>query len=186
MTTTIAIVIALAASGLAAVFAAADGALLALDQGDASLNPSLSALADRRERPHRALSFARILAHLVAGCAIATALRFSDRSLGASLAIAIPVALVVVLDSDSIARSVGDVTFAGTLVRLMPVVRIVERVLAPVVYVGSWLDNVLQSFIPPTPAEEDREATAQQFRQIVATEADVTDAEETILHGVFS
>jgi putative hemolysin len=65
-------------------------------------------------------------------------------------------------------------------------VRGVERVLSPVVLVGSWLDNVLQSFIPPTPVEEDREATAEQFRQIVAAEADVTDAEETIIHGVFS
>jgi CBS domain containing-hemolysin-like protein len=70
--------------------------------------------------------------------------------------------------------------------RLGPVVRLVERVLAPVVLVGSWLDNILQSFIPPAPVEDDREETTEQFRQIVAAEADVTDREETILHGVFS
>ena len=186
MTTVIAILVAVLASALAASFAAADGALLALDPDDAALNPSLRALADRGERPHRALAFARVLAHLVAGCAIATALRFSDRSLLASLAIAIPVALFAVLVSESVARSIGDATSTNTLARLAPVIRAVERVMAPVVLVGSWLDNVLQSLIPPTPVEEDREATAEQFRQIVAAEADVTDAEETILHGVFS
>ena len=185
MTTFIAIAIAIVASAMAALFAAADGALLALDPADARLGTSTRGLADRRERPHRALAFARIASHLVAGCGIASALRFSDRSLGASLLIAIPVALVAVLISESVARSVGDATSALSLARLAPVVRAVERVLAPVVVMGAWLDNLLQSFIPPTPVEEDRAATAEQFRQIVAAEADVTDAEETIIHGVF-
>ena len=186
MTTAISVLIALVASALAAIFATADGAILALDAGDVRLNPSLRALADRRERPHRALAFARVLAHLVAGCAIAAALRFSDRSLTASLLIAVPVALAAVLISESVARSVGDALSGRALDRLTPVVQVVERVLSPVVIVGAWLDNALQSVIPPTPVEEDREATAEQFREIVAAEADVTDAEETILHGVFS
>ena len=186
MTTLIAVLIALAATLAAALFAAADGALLALEPGDPSLSPPLRSLAERRERPHRALAFARILAHLVAGCATASALRFSDRSLTASLLIAVPLALVAVLVSESIARSVGDATSVRTMERLAPIVRAVERVLSPVVVVGTWLDNILQSFIPPTPVEEDREATTEQFRQIVAAEADVTDAEETIIHGVFS
>ena len=186
MSTIIAIAIAVVASALGAAFAAADGALLGLDPGDTKLTPHLRSLAERRERPHRALAFARILAHLIAGCAIASALRFWDRSLGVSLAIAIPVALAAVLLSESIARSIGDVTGPRTLDRLGPVLRIVERVLAPVVVVGSWHDNLLQSFIPPAPVEDDREETTEQFRQIVAAEADVTDREETILHGVFS
>jgi CBS domain containing-hemolysin-like protein len=186
VTTIVAIGIAIVASGLAAAFATADGALLALDVGDARLNASLRTLAERRERPHRALAFARIVAHLVAGCAIAAALRFSDRSLGSSLLIAVPVALVAVLLSESVARSIGEALSAPSLERLAPLVRVVERVLAPVVIVGAWLDNVIQSFIPPTPVAEDREATAEQFRQIVAAEADVTDREEVILHGVFS
>ena len=186
MSTVIAMIIAVAASALGATFAAADGALLGLDPGDPKLTPQLRSLAERRERPHRALAFARILAHLIAGCAIASALRFWDRSLGVSLAIAIPVALAAVLLSESIARSVGDATGPRTLDRLGPVVRTVERVLAPVVIVGSWMDNILQAFIPPAPIEEDREETAEQFRQMVEVEADVTDREETILHGVFS
>ena len=186
MTTAIGVIIAIAASGLAAMFSAADGALLAFEPGEARVSASVRGLADRRERPHRALAFARILAHLVAGCAIAAALRFSSRSLGASLAIAVPVALVAVLISESVARSIGDALAGRALERLSPVVHAVERVLSPIVIVGAWLDNVLQSLIPPTPVEEDREATAEQFRQIVAAEADVTDAEETILHGVFS
>jgi CBS domain containing-hemolysin-like protein len=160
--------------------------LLALDSDDARLNSPLRALVERRERPHRALAFARVLAHLVAGSATAAALRFSDRSLSASLAIAVPVALVAVLLSESLARSIGDALGVRALERLAPIIHGVERVLAPVVVVGAWLDNILQSFIPPTPVEENREETAEQFRQIVAAEADVTDAEETILHGVFT
>jgi CBS domain containing-hemolysin-like protein len=186
MSTAIAVVIAVVASGFAAMFATADGALLALDADDSRLDAPLRAFAQRRERPHRALSFARILAHLVAGCAIASALRFSDRSLVASLVIAVPVALAAVLISESIARSVGDALSAQSFKRLAPVVQLVERVLSPVVLLGAWLDNILHSLIPPAPVEEDREATAEQFRQIVAAEADVTDREETILHGVFS
>jgi CBS domain containing-hemolysin-like protein len=182
----VAVIIAVLASALAATFAAADGALLALDSDDARLNSPLRALVERRERPHRALAFARVLAHLVAGSATAAALRFSDRSLSASLAIAVPVALVAVLVSESLARSIGDALGVRALERLAPIIRGVERVLAPVVVVGAWLDNILQSFIPPTPVEENREETAEQFRQIVAAEADVTDAEETILHGVFT
>jgi CBS domain containing-hemolysin-like protein len=182
----VAVIIAVLASALAATFAAADGALLALDSDDARLNSPLRALVERRERPHRALAFARVLAHLVAGSATAAALRFSDRSLSASLAIAVPVALVAVLLSESLARSIGDALGVRALERLAPIIHGVERVLAPVVVVGAWLDNILQSFIPPTPVEENREETAEQFRQIVAAEADVTDAEETILHGVFT
>ena len=74
MTTIVAILVAIVASALAALFAAADGALLALATDDTRLSASLRALAERRERPHRALAFARIVAHLVAGCAIAWAL----------------------------------------------------------------------------------------------------------------
>jgi len=186
MTTFIAVIISIIASAFAAIFAAADGALLAVDPGDSRVSQHVRTLADRRERPHRALAFARILSHLVAGCAVAAALRFSDRSLAASLAIAVPVALVAVLLSESVARSVGDAMGARALDRLAPLVRAVERVLSPVVLVGAWFDNVLQALIPPSAVEEDREATTEQFRQIVAAEADVTDAEETILHGVFS
>jgi putative hemolysin len=186
MTTLIAVIISIIASAFAAIFAAADGALLAVDPGDSRVSQHVRTLADRRERPHRALAFARILSHLVAGCAVAAALRFSDRSLAASLAIAVPVALVAVLLSESVARSVGDAMGARALDRLAPLVRAVERALSPVVLVGAWFDNVLQALIPPSAVEEDREATTEQFRQIVAAEADVTDAEETILHGVFS
>ena len=186
MSTTVAVLIAVVASAFAAAFAAADGAVLALGSTDARLDPSLRALGDRRERAHRALAFARILAHLAAGSAIATALRFSTRSLPQALTIAVPVALVAVLLSESVARSVGDALGLKVAERLAPLIRLVERVLSPVVFVGAWLDQVLQSLIPPTHVEEDKEATAEQFRQIVAAEADVTDAEETILHGVFS
>ena len=66
MRTVVAVIIAILASALAALFAAADGALLALDSNDARLNPSLRTLVERRERPHRALAFARVLPRVTA------------------------------------------------------------------------------------------------------------------------
>jgi putative hemolysin len=186
VSTTIAVLVAVLASMLAAAVAAADGAVLALGSHETRMDPALKALGERRERAHRALAFARILAHLAAGCAIASALRFSSRSLGVSLLIAIPVALVAVLLSESVARSVGDALGPRAAERLSPLIRLVERVLSPVVFVGAWLDQIVQSLIPPTHVEEEKEVTTEQFRQIVAAEADVTKAEETILHGVFS
>jgi CBS domain containing-hemolysin-like protein len=62
-------------------------------------------------------------------------------------------------------------------------------VLAPVLRAGITLDNVFERFLPPpTTAEraEQLEEAAEQFRQVVAAEADVSRDEQALLHGVFS
>ena len=55
---------------LAALCAAADGALLSLDP-DEGIPSALAGLHQRRERVHRALAFARVLGQLAAGIAVA-------------------------------------------------------------------------------------------------------------------
>ena len=62
-------------------------------------------------------------------------------------------------------------------------------VLAPVLRAGIALDALFERFLPPpTLAEraEQLEEAAEQFRQVVAAEADVSRDEEALLHGVFS
>src|SRR5207248_1087558 len=93
---------------------------------------------------------------------------------------------VAVLLSESVARSVGDELRERAARALLPVIRLVERTLHPVVVVGSFIERGLDTALPPRQADEvDRDATAEQFRQIVAAEAEVTREEATLLNGVF-
>jgi CBS domain containing-hemolysin-like protein len=59
--------------------------------------------------------------------------------------------------------------------------------LSPAVALGTRLERLLHVILPPHPElDEDREATAEQFREVVASEAEVTAREEELIHGVFS
>jgi CBS domain containing-hemolysin-like protein len=82
---------------------------------------------------------------------------------------------------------VGDLLGPAAAGRLAPLIRGTERVLAPVVHAGAWIEGLLDRALPP-PArdEEDREVSTEQFRQVVAAEAEVSAQEEALLHGVFS
>jgi CBS domain containing-hemolysin-like protein len=66
---------------------------------------------------------------------------------------------------------------------------VLELVLGPVLRAGIALDNLFERFLPPpTTAEraEQLEEAAEQFRQVVTAEADVSRDEQALLHGVFS
>jgi putative hemolysin len=179
--------LAIVAAAAAALFAAADGALLSLEPSDATLEPRLVALRDRHERTHRALAFARVCAHLAAGAGLAWALDLGSRPRLEAIALALPVALVAVLLSESVARSAGDALGSRGAARLLPFIVLADRALSPVVVLGTAVERALHAILPPAPRdEEDREATAEQFRQIVADEAEMSRDEETLLHGVFS
>jgi putative hemolysin len=63
----------------------------------------------------------------------------------------------------------------------------IEWAMRPMVAFGTWCDGVLTRWIPAAPPdEEDREATLEQFREVVAAEAEVTRDEAVLLRGVFS
>lgn len=181
----VAALVAALAALLAAACAAADGALLALDVGEETA-PALRALHERRERVHRALAFARVAGQLAAGIATAVLLLRLGYAGTTALALAAGAAVLLVGFSESAARAYGDSRVVLTLTRLRGLIVTLERLLAPVVALGEVLDRGLNTLLPPPEVdEEDREAMAEQFKQVVAAEAEVSHDEQVLLNGVF-
>jgi len=177
--------IAALAAALAATCAAADGAMLSLG-AEGALPAELRALHERRERTHRALAFARVLAQLSGGVSVAVALDLATRSTRDAILLGLLAALVLVGLSESLARSAGSVGGQRAAHRLLPFIGTVERLLRPVSLLGGWIDQTLQRLLPPREdLALDREATADQFRQVVAKEAEVSQREEGLLRSVF-
>jgi putative hemolysin len=177
----------LAAAALAALCATADGALLSVDEAEAATNRRVAELLADRERMHRTLAFARVLSLLVAGAGLALAVDLHVRPMIERTLLAAGLALAVVALAESTARAVGDALAGRALVRLSPLVSILEFALAPVTWSAAKLDAALQRAFPPAGRDDlEREATAEQFRQVVAAEADVTRDEQALLLGVFS
>jgi putative hemolysin len=180
------LVVSVVASGLAACCAAADGAILSLDPDAPDLDDESRSLIARREKTHRALAFARVTAHLAAGASLARALGLGSMPSAQAIAVGLVVALIAVLISESVARSAGDRLGERAVHRLMPFIRISERALAVVVAIGTAIERALDRVLPPKPPDDEaRDATTEQFREIVAAEADVSREEEALLHGVF-
>ena len=182
------LIVAGGALTIAALAAAADGALLGGDP-DPEPAPPVVGLLRRSEHAHRALSLSRVLAHLIAGAALARAMNIerSDGVRGALLAMA--VALLVVMLIEGIARSLGFATAPRFIIAFAPLVRVLEVLLSPVLRVGVALDSFFERLMPPPTIEqraEQREEAAEQFRQVVAAEADVSRDEQSLLRGVFS
>jgi putative hemolysin len=73
------------------------------------------------------------------------------------------------------------------LQRLASVIAIADLLLQPVTRLGGAVERALSRALPPADESKvQRELGAEQFRAVVAAEADVTEAEEELLHGVFS
>lgn len=185
--TLLTVALALLAAFGAALCAFADGALLSLDDDEPPSGAATRALLSRRERAHRALAFGRIIFQLLAGAAAAAAVRASGVPASQVAALVILAGIIVVVVAESAARSAGDAVGAAAVERLAPTITSIEVALSPAVAFGSWADRLLARLLPPTePDEDDREATLEQFREVVAAEADATRDEEVLLRGVFS
>lgn len=196
--------IGVAAGGVvAALAAAADGALLAESPAVAGAEwqggderaegstpiaalPALSRAIPSRERTHRALAFARLLGQGIAGGSLAAALGLAGRVSSEALAILILTGLVIVTVAESVARALGDAFGEMASIRLAWFTRLAERVLAPVVRLGEMLDTTLAEVVPDVQASnERREEAAAQFREVIVSEADVSGDERELLLGVF-
>ena len=164
----------------AALLAAADGALLATGPSSPK-----TGIADP-DRAHRALALGRVLAHLLIGMALAMALQATpwNFTLRATAAIVVLVASVTIVEG--YARSAGYARGLPMVQRLAPLVTIADLLLFPLTKAGSVVEAALGRLLPPADAGQVREVGAEQFREVVAAEADVTAAEEELLHGVFS
>jgi putative hemolysin len=183
-----ALVIAVGSVALATVAAAADGALLGGDL-EPEAAPSVVGVLRSRERAHRALALARVLAHLVTGAALARAFAINTGDGWRGITAALAGALVAVIVVEGIGRSLGFATAPRFAFSFAPFVRVLELILTPVLKAGAWLDRLFERFMPaPTVEEraEQREEATEQFRQVVTAEADVSRDEEALLHGVFS
>jgi CBS domain containing-hemolysin-like protein len=177
--------IGIAAAVAATVLAAGDSALLALHASEA---PTISDAAfAERERQHRALAMARVLSYVAAGAALAQALRLGAIPVASRLFDIALTTLVVCVLAEGVGRAIGYGNPSRTYRQLAPGMRLVGIVLAPAVALGGTIDRTLHGIIPPSPPDEDqRETSAEQFREVVAAEADVSSAEEELIHGVFS
>lgn len=186
----------LAASGavVAALAAVADGALLAdppaaVSTGERSPfapTPSVARTITVREQAHRALAFLRVIGHLAAGCGLGVALDLADEPALDRLVALLALGLTTVLVSETLARMVGDVLGDEAAERLAGVTRLAERLLAPVVRMGTWVDGLFAEVVSAEEAtQERREEAAAQFREVVTSEADVSRDERELLLGVF-
>jgi len=179
--------LAIVAAAGAALCAAADGALQSLQADDAAEDPRLSELYRDRERLYRTLSLGGVAALLAAGTGIAITLGLAERPPAEAVLVSALVALIFVGLAESTARALGGEVGAPLLRAVGPAVRGLEVLLAPAVWIASRVDALLARVLPAPPRdEEEREATAEQFREVVAAEAYVTRDEEALLHGVFS
>jgi CBS domain containing-hemolysin-like protein len=182
------LVVAAAAVSFAGLAAAADGALLGGDLDPAPTPPVFGQLR-KRERAHRALALARVFAHLVAGAAVVHWLTLEPRAGLRGAVIAIAAALLIVIIVEGVCRSIGFVTAPRIAIALAPMIDALDVLLWPVLRTGSALDALFERVLPAPSLEEraeQREEATEQFRQVVAAEADVSRDEQALLHGVFS
>lgn len=179
--------LAMLAAATAALCALADGALLSIDEDAAPASGALAGVIARREPLHRALAFGRIVAQLAAGAFTATAISTSGFPPAEVAPLVLAAGVVVVVLAESAARAVGDSLGIGAVESLAGFIGMAEVLMRPVVAFGSWCDALLSHLFPSAPPdEEDREATLEQFREVVEAEADVTRDEAVLLRGVFS
>ncbi|MFO0229006.1 MAG: hypothetical protein ACK54B_06645, partial [Gemmatimonas sp.] len=184
--------LAAAGAAVAALSAVADGALLSenalpvsSDRGGAP-QPSVARAVPAREQMHRALAFARVVGHLAAGCGLAVALDLTGRPTLPLVAALVLLGLATVLVAESAARVLGDALGDQAALRLAGFSRAVKRVLWPVVALGNWMDGMFAEVVSESDAtQERREEAAQQFRDVVTSETDVSGDERALLLGVF-
>lgn len=186
----------LAAAGavVAALSAVADGALLSesalpvnTDRGSFGVpSPAVPRSVPAREQSHRALAFARVVGHLVAGSGLAVALDLAGHFTLSLLGVLLLVGLTAVLVAESAARVLGDALGDEAAARLGWFTVLVEKGLWPVVALGDWVDGFFAEVVSESDATlERREEAAQQFRDVVTSESDVTGEERELLLGVF-
>src|SRR5215831_9977844 len=149
--------LAVAATLVAAVLAAADSALLAFHASDASLTSNAS-FADR-ERAHRALSMGRVLAFITAGAALAEALPLPAMSPGARVLSAAIAAIVICTIAEGVGRAVGYSDPPTMQRRLAPVTEAAAVLLSPAVALGPAIDRGLHAIIPPPAIDDEEPAT---------------------------
>ena len=163
----------------------ADGALLSFDPAASPAEHPGGAIHDR-ERAHRALSALRVLAHVGAGAAIAQGLLATGWPFATRALVAVLLAIALVALVEGMARSIGYGLGSRAFDALRDFVRATTMLLRPVVALGATLERSLERVLPAASGAAEEESSAERFREVIAAEAEVSSAEEALLHGVFS
>lgn len=170
---------------VAAACSMADGALLAFDPAGAPADQPGGAINDR-ERAHRALSAMRVVAHVTAGAGVARGIAATEWTFSTKALVAAVIAIALVALTEGMSRSIGYGLGSRAFDALRDFVRGTTLLLRPVVALGAALERWLQMVLPSTQGVDEAETGADRFHEVVAAEADVSSAEEELLHGVFS
>jgi len=177
--------IGLGAALIAALLSTSDSALLAFHASESS-GQSGPAFAER-ERLHRALSMGRVLSYIASGAALAQAIDLESYGPLPRFGWTVAISIVVCVLAEGTGRAVGYSKAGPMFRRFAPLTKFVAAVLSPAVALGAAIDRVLINIIPPDREDEaERETSTEQFREVIAAEADVSSAEEELIHGVFS
>ena len=170
-------VVAAGGAALAAVTAAADGALAA---------PECRAVPGADDA-HRALAMTRVLAYLALGAGVG---RGVLRGLDAAPALSWLVVLALVagvLVMDAAIRAAASTRGLATAARMRPVTALLSALLRPVVRVGTAIEAGFGRVMPASgDPEAEREASAGRLREVLEAEADVTVGEATLLNRAFA
>ncbi|GAC1691668.1 MAG: hypothetical protein NVS9B3_10260 [Gemmatimonadaceae bacterium] len=168
----------------AAVCSAADGALRARERSTGVEGPTIGRGDGSRARRHRALLIARFVLFLTVGVAVQ-----SDPATTHAVGLPgqIAFALVVAALAEALARAIGDAAGGRSPLLGEAIPRLLEVLCYPLVAPTIGIDATLARLFPPSPARaEQRETAEEQFRQVVAAEADVGRDQQKLLTGVFS
>ncbi|HVZ76676.1 MAG TPA: hemolysin family protein [Gemmatimonadaceae bacterium] len=165
-----------AGAAIAAFTAGADGALASPECRD----------VPGAEPSHRALGIVRVAAYLLVGAGAVRCTRaWGGGARGTAAAFVVGVIALVVLADVALRAAASRNGPRGARV-LRPLLRALTAALAPLLRVGTTLEGVLERFLPVrSDHEAEREAEAEQFREVIEAEAEVSGPEAALLHRAF-
>ncbi len=181
-----ALTIAILAALFGMLWAAADGALLALEPPrERGEGPTVAGMG-ARSRAHRALSFARIAAQLTAAIAVTYALEIHRALFPVALASGLLVGFATMMLLETAPRAVGEAAGARMLATLRPMVRLAEGIFAPIVLLAMRAESRLNRAFPPEEMDEGGDSREQLGDREGDRATPIPRDEPGILRGVFS
>ena len=180
-----ALTIAIVAALFGMLWAAADGALLALEPPrERGEGPTVAGMG-ARSRAHRALSFARISAQLTTAIAVTYALEIHRALFPVALVSGLLVGFATMMLLETAPRAVGAAAGARMLATLRPMVRLAEIIFAPIVLVAMRAETRLHRAFPPEEMDEGGDSP-EQLGEREDRGTPIPRDEPGILRGVFS
>ncbi len=181
-----ALTIAIVAALFGMLWAAADGALLALEPPrERGEGPTVAGMG-ARSRAHRALSFARIAAQLTAAIAVTYALEIHRALFPVALVGGLLIGFATMMLLETAPRAVGEAAGARMLAALRPMVRLAEVIFAPIVMLGMRAEARLHRAFPPEEVDEGGDSREQLGERERDRATPLPRDEPGILRGVFS